>query len=78
MKQLLIIFVRGYQRFLSPDQGVLRFLYGSTHQYCMMYPSCSEYMLQSLEKYGSIKGVFRGTKRVFRCHPYQKTFVDLP
>ena len=36
---------------------------------CVFEPSCSNYMLMAIEKYGLIKGVFKGIKRLFRCHP---------
>lgn len=41
---------------------------------CRFYPTCSEYMLQSIKKYGTIKGVFRGVKRISKCHPYSNTY----
>ena len=36
---------------------------------CLYTPSCSEYMLLALDKYGFIKGTFKGISRLFRCHP---------
>ncbi len=35
---------------------------------CLFEPSCSEYMLLSIEKYGAVKGVLKGIGRIFRCH----------
>lgn len=70
--------VRFYQRFLSPDQGMLRKLLGLRGTYCTMYPSCSEYMVLAVRKYGAIKGVGKGVRRILRCHPYQKQLVDFP
>ncbi len=36
---------------------------------CVFEPSCSEYMILAIEKYGFMKGVFKGVKRLLRCHP---------
>ncbi len=36
---------------------------------CCFEPSCSEYMILAIQKYGLIRGVFKGIKRLFRCHP---------
>lgn len=35
---------------------------------CRFTPSCSEYMILAVKKYGAIKGVYMGLKRIFRCH----------
>lgn len=76
-KYLVIKLVRLYQRVFSPDKGVLRFLYPISGA-CVMYPTCSDYMIQAIEKYGVFVGVFKGIRRIGRCHPYQKKLVDLP
>lgn len=78
MKKPLILLIKLYQRTLSPDQGLLRYLYNNSHMHCVMYPSCSEYMILSIEKFGVRRGVLKGIKRIGRCNPYQKTFVDMP
>ncbi len=44
---------------------------------CVFEPSCSEYMILSVEKYGVLRGVFRGVRRLLRCHPPHGG-VDLP
>lgn len=36
---------------------------------CVFEPSCSEYMIIAVEKYGTIRGVIKGVKRLYRCHP---------
>lgn len=43
---------------------------------CVFYPSCSEYTKEAIIKYGFLKGLFLGIKRVFRCHPWQKNHMD--
>jgi len=41
---------------------------------CRFHPTCSEYMLQSIKKYGAMNGVLRGLKRITKCHPYSNTY----
>jgi len=36
---------------------------------CVFEPSCSEYMIMAINKYGLIRGVFKGIRRLLRCHP---------
>ena len=43
---------------------------------CRFYPTCSEYMLQAVEKYGAWRGVWMGTKRLAKCHPFHAGGVD--
>lgn len=66
-----------YQHIFSPDRGIVRYLI-PTQGICVMYPSCSTYMIGAIERYGVVKGVFRGIRRILRCHPYQKKLVDPP
>ncbi len=58
-KKAVIWFVKVYQHY-APTHIRLR---------CAFEPSCSEYMILAVEKYGVIKGVFKGIKRLLRCHP---------
>lgn len=59
MKYFLVGLIRFYRYAVSP-------LLGSR---CRFHPSCSEYTLQAIEKYGAGKGTWLGLKRIFRCHP---------
>lgn len=65
-RQTVIGLIKLYQRTLSPDHGPLRLLGGV----CCFQPTCSEYTKQAVERFGVIKGMFLGVKRVGRCHPY--------
>ncbi|MCU0423911.1 MAG: membrane protein insertion efficiency factor YidD [Bacteroidia bacterium] len=56
----LILLVKGYQLLLSP------YLPNA----CRYTPTCSSYMITSLSKYGPIKGLYLGIKRLIRCHPW--------
>lgn len=43
---------------------------------CRYTPTCSEYMLEAIQKYGAAKGIWLGTKRLSRCHPWGKSGYD--
>lgn len=43
---------------------------------CKYYPSCSEYMRQAIDKYGCVKGIVKGFKRILRCNPLSKGGYD--
>ncbi|PIP03766.1 MAG: membrane protein insertion efficiency factor YidD [Candidatus Yonathbacteria bacterium CG_4_10_14_3_um_filter_47_65] len=76
MSRIIISFIRVYQRILSPETGSLWVSFGKTKKVCVFFPSCSEYTIHTIEKYGVIRGVFKGIKRIFRCHPWQKRRYD--
>ncbi len=65
---MLIAFVRGYQRFVSP-------LLPPT---CRFYPSCSEYAVQAIAGHGPLRGLTKAAWRLLRCHPLSHGGVDLP
>lgn len=44
---------------------------------CRFIPTCSEYTYQAVEKYGVIKGLFLGLKRVLKCNPWGGQGIDL-
>lgn len=69
--------IRFYRKTLSPDHGVIKKIFPNGGA-CVMYPSCSVYTEEAIIKYGLINGLFRGFRRVLRCHPYQKKLVDKP
>ena len=59
MKHILMALVRFYRTYISP-----------LRQPCCRYiPSCSQYALEALEKYGAIKGGYLALRRILRCHP---------
>ncbi len=57
-----ILLIRGYQLLISP------YLPNA----CRFTPTCSQYTLEALKKYGPIKGLWLGIKRVSSCHPWGK------
>ena len=66
MKRLLIGLVKFYQKYISSHTGA----------HCIYRPTCSQYALEALEKYGTIKGTYLACKRILRCHPFAKGGYD--
>ena len=66
MKYILIFLVRCDQWFISP-------LLPKT---CRFYPTCSEYFIQAVTKYGALKGTWLGIKRILKCHPFNPGGYD--
>lgn len=60
LKHLFILPIRIYQYTLSPLLG----------KNCRYQPTCSSYMIQAIEEWGIFKGIYLGTKRILRCHPW--------
>lgn len=54
-------------------RAVISPLYGDV---CRYYPSCSRYALESIQQHGVVKGVWLGSKRLARCHPWAAGGVD--
>jgi putative membrane protein insertion efficiency factor len=66
--QLLIATVRLYQWLISPLLG----------RGCRFEPSCSAYFIESVRKYGAIRGTGRGVWRICRCNPWNPGGHDPP
>jgi hypothetical protein len=66
MKRALISCVKFYRKSVSP-------LFPPC---CNYYPTCSQYALDALEKYGAAKGSLLAAKRFLRCHPFHKGGYD--
>jgi len=76
MKYLFIRIIKLYQNILSPDTGFFVKIGIKKSTTCVFYPSCSEYTIQAITKYGAIRGVLKGIKRITKCHPWQKNTID--
>ena len=66
MKQVFLLMIKFYRVFLSPLKPPS----------CRYIPTCSEYALIAIEKYGAMKGGWMAVKRVLRCHPFHKGGYD--
>ena len=66
MSWLIVSLIRVYQRVLSP----------LLPKACRFYPTCSAYMAQAVEKFGPVKGVWLGLKRLAKCHPFHPGGYD--
>lgn len=69
--EALIALVRVYQYTLSPLMG----LFGVQ---CRYQPTCSQYFVGAVQKYGAIRGAWRGVLRLCRCHPFHSGGFDPP
>ncbi len=67
MKKVLIKTVKFYRHYISPYKG------GAC---CRFTPTCSEYAIEAIEKYGGIKGGYLAVRRILRCHPFGKGGYD--
>ena len=66
MKGLVRAAVRGYQLLLRPLLGAN----------CRFYPSCSDYALEAVDRFGAATGTWLAVKRICRCHPYHAGGYD--
>ena len=62
MKRLLLAMIRFYRRYISPNKPPC----------CRYIPTCSQYAIEAIEKYGAIKGGWLAFKRICRCNPFSK------
>lgn len=65
-KRFCLAAIRGYQRYISlllPDA-------------CIYIPTCSQYAVEAIEKYGVVKGCWLGVRRILRCHPFHAGGYD--
>ncbi|MBE7014375.1 MAG: membrane protein insertion efficiency factor YidD [Ruminococcaceae bacterium] len=69
MKKILILVVKFYRNYLS---GLKRY------PTCRYIPTCSEYAILAIEKYGAFKGSLKAIYRLLRCNPFSKGGVDYP
>lgn len=64
----LILGVRFYQLLIGPLLG----------RHCRFTPSCSVYFIEAVEKYGAVRGAWKGFGRIARCHPFHPGGYDPP
>ena len=66
MKRVLLALVRFYRRAISPFRPPS----------CRYTPTCSQYALEAIEKYGALKGGWMAFRRILRCNPFHKGGYD--
>jgi len=65
-KFIFILPIKFYQKAISPMLGPS----------CRFQPTCSSYMIEAIEEWGVLKGLFLGLKRIFKCHPWGPSGSD--
>ncbi|QGG46989.1 membrane protein insertion efficiency factor YidD [Heliorestis convoluta] len=66
INKLIIVPIRFYQRYISPLLGPR----------CRFLPTCSDYAIQAVEKYGFWRGIGKAIWRILRCHPFHPGGYD--
>ena len=66
MKKLLLAAIRFYRKRISPNRPPC----------CRFIPTCSQYAMEAIEKYGALKGGWLAFKRILRCNPFHKGGYD--
>jgi len=69
MKKIIIYLIKQYKKFISP-------IFKAMGIECKYYPTCSEYTKMAIEKYGCVKGILLGIKRIIKCNPFSKGGYD--
>ncbi len=66
MKKVILFLIRFYRRHISPLRPPC----------CRYIPTCSQYALEAVEKYGALKGSWLALRRLLRCHPFHEGGYD--
>lgn len=66
MADAIVGLIRFYQRRISPLTGPS----------CRFHPTCSQYTLEAVQKYGAARGSWLGVRRILRCHPFHPGGFD--
>ena len=66
MKKVFLIMIKFYRKYISPLKRPC----------CIYYPTCSQYAIDAIQKYGALKGGFMSIKRILRCHPFHEGGYD--
>ena len=69
MSKILIFLINFYKKHIS-------LLLKKNGIECKYYPTCSEYSLEAIKKYGALKGTFLSIKRILKCNPFSKGGYD--
>ena len=63
LKRMMLACIRFYQKFLSPMKA---------RSTCIFYPTCSQYAVEAIEKYGALRGGLMAVWRILRCNPFNR------
>lgn len=66
MRRFARLLIRGYQLLVSPLLG----------NHCRFYPSCSQYAIEAIDRFGVLRGGFLAVRRLSRCHPWHAGGFD--
>ncbi len=66
MKQVLLLIIKFYRKFISPYKP----------RTCRFYPTCSQYSYEAISRYGAWRGGILAIKRILRCHPFNPGGYD--
>jgi hypothetical protein len=66
MASLFILLIQLYQKFISP----------LIPNRCRFIPTCSQYAIDALQKYGVFRGFYQTARRLLRCHPFHSGGYD--
>lgn len=66
LKKIFIALIKYYQKYISP----------AFPPTCRYQPTCSTYMIEAINRHGSLKGIIMGISRILRCHPLVKGGYD--
>ncbi len=66
LKKIIILLISGYRRLISP-------LFPPS---CRFQPTCSQYAMEAIEKFGAFRGSWLAIKRILRCHPFHPGGYD--
>lgn len=61
-KKFFILIIRFYQKFISPLKPPS----------CRFHPTCSQYGIEAISRFGAIKGGYLTIRRILKCHPFHK------
>ncbi len=64
--RLVLTLIKGYSYLISPFLG----------NNCRYYPTCSVYTQEAIERFGVVKGLWLGVRRILRCHPFHEGGYD--
>jgi putative membrane protein insertion efficiency factor len=66
MKRIVLFLIKAYKMLMSPIVG----------RHCRFVPTCSDYTYQAIEKFGILRGVYMGMRRILKCHPFHEGGFD--